>query len=265
MSASRISRTPKLLIAEPKNTGVCSPCEERFAIEIGGSTALASSISLRACANSSPKRWAIAGSRCRDDLVRLRPVLAGAKTRMRSARMSKTPPKRLPMPTGQVKGTAGMPQHTLDLVDQLERLAHFAVELVDERDDRRVARAADFEQPQGLRFDTVRGVDHHQRGIHRRQHAIGVLGEILVARGVEQVDARSRDTPSASPRLATEMPRCFSISIQSEVAWRAPCALSRSRDVNRTREEQQLLGERGLARIGVRDDGEGAPAPEPRG
>ena len=60
---------------------------------------------------------------------------------------------------------------------------------------------------------------------------------------------------------ATEMPRCFSISIQSEVAWRDRLPrLHRARDLDRAGEEEQLLGERRLARVGVGNDGEGAPA-----
>ena len=58
------------------------------------------------------------------------------------------------------------------------------------------------------------------------------------------------------------MPRCFSISIQSEVAWRRGLArLHAAGDLDRAGEQQQLLGERGLARVGVGDDGEGAAAP----
>ena len=59
----------------------------------------------------------------------------------------------------------------------------------------------------------------------------------------------------------TEMPRLRSISIQSLVAAR--CAL---RDltapacVDRAAVQQQLLGQRGLAGVRVRDDREGAPA-----
>jgi hypothetical protein len=37
-------------------------------------------------------------------------------------------------------------------------------------------------------FSMPGGVDHHNGGIHRRQRAIGVLAEILVARRVEQVE-----------------------------------------------------------------------------
>ncbi len=59
----------------------------------------------------------------------------------------------------------------------------------------------------------------------------------------------------------TEMPRCFSSSIQSEVAWREAL---RARTSPATwiapPNQQQLLGQRGLARVGVGDDGEGAAA-----
>ena len=58
------------------------------------------------------------------------------------------------------------------------------------------------------------------------------------------------------------MPRCCSSSIQSEVAdRRSPCGLDRAGlAAERAAVEQELLGERGLARVGVGDDGEG-PAP----
>jgi hypothetical protein len=51
----------------------------------------------------------------------------------------------------------------LDLVEQLEAVARFAIELVDERDHRHVAHAADFEQLQRLRLDAFAGIEHHHR------------------------------------------------------------------------------------------------------
>jgi hypothetical protein len=60
---------------------------------------------------------------------------------------------------------------------------------------------------------------------------------------------------------ATEMPRCFSISIQSEVAWReAFLALTEPAIWIAPEKQQQLLGERRLARVRVGNDGEGAAA-----
>jgi hypothetical protein len=57
---------------------------------------------------------------------------------------------------------AGHAELALDLVEDVERLAHLAVHLVDEGDDGRVALAADLDQPPRLRFHAVGRVDHHQ-------------------------------------------------------------------------------------------------------
>jgi hypothetical protein len=40
-----------------------------------------------------------------------------------------------------------------------------------------------------LRLDALGGVDDHHGGIRRHQRAVGVLGKVLVARRVEDVDA----------------------------------------------------------------------------
>ena len=79
-------------------------------------------------------------------------------------------------------------EHRFDLVEQIDRLAAVAVQLVDEGHDRRIAQAADFHQLDRALLDALGAVDHHQRRIDRRQRAIGVLGEVLVARRVEQID-----------------------------------------------------------------------------
>ena len=40
-----------------------------------------------------------------------------------------------------------------------------------------------------LRFDALGGIDDHDRGVSRHQRAVGVLGEILVAGRVQEIDA----------------------------------------------------------------------------
>jgi hypothetical protein len=92
------------------------------------------------------------------------------------------------MPIGQVIGTQAMRSLLLDVVDQVERLQALAVELVDERDDRGVAQAADLDQLLGALLDALGAVDHHQRGVDGGEHAVGVLAEVGVAGRVEQVD-----------------------------------------------------------------------------
>jgi hypothetical protein len=93
-----------------------------------------------------------------------------------------------PHPDGPGDRRATDLQHLLYFVEQVERLAALAVELVDERHDRRVAQPADLHQLDRALLDALGAVDDHQRRVHGRQRAIGVLGEILVARRVEQVD-----------------------------------------------------------------------------
>ncbi len=79
-------------------------------------------------------------------------------------------------------------EHRLDFVQQLHRVARLAVHFIDEGNDGRVAHAAHVEQLDGLRLHTLGRVYDHQGGIHSSQHTIGILGKILVAGGIEQVD-----------------------------------------------------------------------------
>ena len=61
---------------------------------------------------------------------------------------------------------------------------------------------------------------------------------------------------------ATEMPRCFSISIQSLVAWRLALRPfdNGTGDLDRAREQQQLFRQRGLYPRRVGNDGKGGGA-----
>ncbi len=59
------------------------------------------------------------------------------------------------MPIGQEAGITSSPRDLLDLVQQVERVAALAVELVDEGDDRHVAQPADLEELTGLLLDAL--------------------------------------------------------------------------------------------------------------
>lgn len=78
-------------------------------------------------------------------------------------------------------------QHGLQLVEQLQRRPRRTVEFVHEGENRHAALAADFKKFACLGFDALARVHDHHGGIHRRQHAVGILREILVARCVEEV------------------------------------------------------------------------------
>ncbi len=79
-------------------------------------------------------------------------------------------------------------EHALQFVEQRERVLHGAVALVHEREDRHAALAADLEELARLRLDALGRINHHHHRIHGSEHAVGVLGKILVARRVEQVE-----------------------------------------------------------------------------
>ena len=81
-------------------------------------------------------------------------------------------------------------ERLLQVIKQLQRLARGAVALIHEREDRYTATAADFKQFARLRLDTLTCINHHDRGINGREHAVGVLTEVIVARRIKKVDAK---------------------------------------------------------------------------
>ena len=161
---------------------------------------------------------------------------------------------------GEGKGPDTDLQLLLDLVQQIERVLARPVELVDENHHRRAAHTADIHQLARLRLDALRTVDHDNHRIDGRQRAVGVLGEIFVARRVENVDFhvavleahdRSGDRNAALPLDLHEVRRGPLLYL---------VALDRPGDVDGSAEKQELLGKGGLARVGVRNDGERAAA-----
>ena len=158
------------------------------------------------------------------------------------------------------EGHDGHAEFALDLVHQRQRILHFAVHLVDEGQDRRVACAADLQQATGLRFDAVGRVDHHQRRVDSGQHAVGVFGEILVSGGVEQIDHAVAVFHLHHARSHRDAALLFDFHpVRGRVA-RGFARLDRAGDLDRAREQQQLFSQRGLARVRVRNDGKSAAA-----
>ncbi len=82
-------------------------------------------------------------------------------------------------------------EDAFQFVQQRQRLHRRPVKLVHEGEDRHAPVPADLEELAGLALDALAGVDDHNDRVDRRQHAVGVLGKVLVAGGVEQVDAET--------------------------------------------------------------------------
>lgn len=157
-------------------------------------------------------------------------------------------------------------QHVFDFIEQLDGRAALAVELVDEGQDGRAAQAADVEQLDGLRFHAVDRVDHHDGGVDRRERAVGVFGEVFVARRVEQVDDVVATVVAVRKLHHRRGHRDAALLLQLHpvgggVAAGLACAHSAGH-LDRAAEPQQLFRERGLARVRVGNDGERPAAPD---
>ena len=120
--------------------------------------------------------------------------------------------------------------------------------------------AADLEQLERLGLDALGRVEHHHDGVDAGEHAVGVLGEVPVAGRVEQVD----DVVAVRELQHRRADRDAPLALQLHpVRRRRPppvAGLDRAGPLHGAGVEQELLGERRLAGVGVADDGERAPA-----
>ena len=148
-------------------------------------------------------------------------------------------------------------EHVGNLVEQFEHRTAFAIDLVDEGDDRDRTQAADLEQLACLRFDALGGIDHHDRAVDGSQRTIGVFREIFVARRVEQVESHAfafEGHDRAGHRNAALLLDFHPVRAG---APRLAARLDLAGEVDRATGQQQLFGQRGLARVRVRNDREG--------
>ncbi len=164
-----------------------------------------------------------------------------------------------PVADGPVHRKRADAQHPLQFVHEFERIFHGPVALVHEREDRHAALAADLEELARLRLDALRGVNHHHHRVHRREHAIGVLGKILVAGRVQQIDAVAVVVKLQHGGADGNAALFFQFH---PVARRRALVFARRHragQLHRPAVQQELLRQRGFTRVRMRDDGERAP------
>ncbi len=107
-------------------------------------------------------------------------------------------------------------------------------------------------------FDAFRAVDDHERRVDCGQRAVGVFGEVLVARRVQQVDHAACVRELHDARGHGDSALLFERHPVGRRVAGGLAALDGPGQLDRTPEQQQLFGEGGLAGVGVRNDGEGA-------
>ena len=148
----------------------------------------------------------------------------------------------------------------LHLVEQLQRLAARAVPLVDERQHGDVAGAADVEQLERLRLEALRRVEQHHRRVDGGEHAVGVLGEVAVAGGVEQVDHVVAVLELQHRGGDGDAALLLHLHPVRRDPLAARLAVHRARRVDGGGVQGERLGQGGLARVRVADHRE-RPAP----
>ena len=184
-NADSSSVTPKLLIAEPKNTGVCRPA--RYSVE--------RELRARRRARARSRRGTRAARSPRNSLGLVAREAVDHRVRAGAPLLRRPGRRRCGPRAGDRRRGARAPcrsarsparsrcRSTFSISSSsVQRLAALAVELVDEGDDRRVAQPADLHQLDRPLLDALGAVDDHQRRVDRGQRAVGVLREVLVAR-----------------------------------------------------------------------------------
>ncbi len=149
-------------------------------------------------------------------------------------------------------------QYTFHFVQQFDRFAAFAVQLVDKGQNRRIAQAADFHQFDGSILYTLGDVDHHQSRVHRGQSAVSIFREVFVARRVQQIDDAIVVFELHHRRGDGNAAFLFHLHPVGGGMTRGFSAFNRAGQLNRAAEQQQFFGDSGFSRVGMRDDREGS-------
>ncbi len=119
---------------------------------------------------------------------------------------------------------------------------------------------AHLEQLQCLWLKAFRGVDEHHRGVDGRQHPVGVFGEVGVAGRIEQVDDGRAVRELQRRRRDRDASGLLHLHPVRHRRATARFAVDRARFGDGPGVQRQRLGQRGLARVGMADDGEGPAA-----
>ena len=147
-----------------------------------------------------------------------------------------------------------------DLVEQLEGIVRIAVHLVDEGKDRDVAHDTDFKQLSGLCLDTLRCIDNHDGGIGCHQGTVRILREVLVSRGIQNVDAVAVVIELQNGRGNGNTTLFLDLHPVGYGMARSRFSFYGTGEIDRSSVQQEFLSQCGFTGIRVGNDGKGTPS-----
>ena len=155
---------------------------------------------------------------------------------------------------GPVHGVGLDAQDLLDVFHQLKGVAGFAVHLVDEGEDGDVTQGADLEQLDGLGLNALCRIDDHDSGVRCHQGTVGILREVLMARGIQNVHALACIVELQDRGSDRNTALLLDVHPVGHSVLGALLALNGTGLIDGSTVQQQLFGQGRFAGIGVADD-----------
>ena len=155
---------------------------------------------------------------------------------------------------GQHRVVGGDGQAVLDLLAHAIRLGSRKVDLVDQRDDLQVGVHGHHRVGHRLRLDALRGVDHQDGSFARSQRTAHLVGEVDMARRVDQVELVGLAVVGRvvhAHSLAFDGDAALALDVHAVEQLLLHIALRHGAG-----QFQHAIGQRRFAVVDVRDDGE---------
>ena len=149
-------------------------------------------------------------------------------------------------------------QHVLELVHDRVGVGRRQVDLVEDRDEREVLAQGEMDVGERLGLDALGRVDDEDRALAGLQAVADLVGEVDVTRRVDEVEAV--DEAVARGVLEADGARLDGDPLLALEVHRVEHLAHHLAAVDRVRQLEQPVGERGLAVIDVGDDREVAQA-----
>ena len=161
---------------------------------------------------------------------------------------------------GPVYGVGGDTQLLLYLLAELKWVPGLPVHLIYKGKNGYMPHSADLEELSGLILDTLGGVDYHYCRVGSHKGAVGVLREVLMSRGIQNINAEALVLELHNGRGNGNSSLLFYLHPVGDCVAGVFLSLYGTCLCDSSAVEQELLCESCFTCVGVRDYGKGTPS-----